>query len=128
MIPEDFKPHIYPSIVRYQIIEIINNLINNKSTNINDSYIKLDSFYDKIRTDLCMICMNDLDKNQILNYLQDWKSTETNKGGQISSAFSCWRSTGFSIFLEIPMRGIFGISTIKRPGKVKQRVNLAPFS
>lgn len=89
MIPEDFKPHMYPSIVRYQIIEIINNLINNKSTNINDSYIKLDSFYDKIRTDLCMICMNDLDKNQILNYLQDWKSTETNKGGQISSAFSC---------------------------------------
>jgi Mg-chelatase subunit ChlD len=89
MNPEDFKPHMYPSIIRYKIMGKINNSINNKITNIDEIYKNLDSFYNEIRTDLDMVIIDDVDKNQILNYLQDWKSTETNKGGQISSAFSC---------------------------------------
>jgi len=120
MNPEYFEPHIYPSMIRYKIIEKINNLINNNSTSIDENYKKLDSFYDEIKTNLDMVFIDDIYKNQILNFLQDWKSTEKNKGGQISSAFSCsnWFNKWGSHFIRSLMNAYINqqCNNFKDPG------------
>lgn len=88
-VPDNFKPYMVPSIVRYQIMEqVYESITNSSGSNLDQIHRILDLMYDGVKNLYDSVIMSDSDKAQVYNYIQDWKSTEEHKGVQISSAFS----------------------------------------
>lgn len=78
-----------PTMTRYKIMKTINYMINQteSSNNIKEASIYIKNVYEEIAK-LSDVFMSESDLRKIQAYMQDYESTDSNIGGQISLAFS----------------------------------------
>lgn len=78
-----------PTMARYKIMQILNKVINytESSDNLSEASLNIKNLYEEIAK-LGDVFMSDLDSNKIKGFMQDYKSSDVNIGGQIYKAFA----------------------------------------
>jgi Mg-chelatase subunit ChlD len=121
--PSGLQSWMIPSIFRYKIMSTISHSMatfDGTQESLSRIYNNLEMMYQEISSNYHPDLLDEFDQTQISNYLLDWKSTEENKGGQISSAFSRidWYNKWGSHFLRSLMNGYMNqqCNNFKDPG------------
>jgi Mg-chelatase subunit ChlD len=79
-----------PTMIRYKIMETLNQVVcsTETSNNIADAEKIIANLYEEVSRLVNEVFMGESDSNKIKAFIQDYKSSEANIGGQISMAFS----------------------------------------